>query len=111
MEQRADIKARLIRARANARGDFLGIANDWHSLVALAGLAQDRYKETQGKEAARQYLGLIDAMITLVGMVGAKEAGDFRARHRELVGQLAPDSPAVRSLQEPPPMEAGASRH
>ncbi len=79
------------------RGDSLGVAADWRSLEALAEATRKRYEEDQSEAAKRRYLGVIEAMLPLVG---AEEAEDFRKRHHALVARLAPGSVADKALGE-----------
>lgn len=105
MQERAGIRARLAQARAAAQGDGLGLLRDWRSLAIVADSALRVYTETGSADDAARYLKVIEA---IAPVVGARDASEFRARHRALVCRLAPGSLAEAALSEPPSLGEAA---
>lgn len=102
MRKRTGILDKLAAVRERARGDSIGVAGDWRSLVTLADLALRRYEDDGD---ADRYL---DVLRSISHVVGTRGAEDFRGRHRDLVAKLAPDSEVARAFMEPRHLEIDA---
>lgn len=93
------IAERIARAKQQARGDPFGLTADWEALIALSEAVWAHYQASKTKEAAEDYLSMIEDAASVVGAEGMRT---LREQHLERVHALAPGSPAEVALTQPP---------
>ena len=101
MERRSGIADRVSLAKEKAQGDPFGITTNQSMLATLTEAVWAYYEETGTKEAAEDYLSMIEDVTSIVG---ATEARAFREKQLERVRRLAPGSAAEKALLAPPPI-------